>query len=62
MRNIWSKALIYYAKFKMAGVILGATNPIVLVSRADNAETKLNSIALACFIAAGKKSLAQLQK
>lgn len=57
--NIWSKALIFYAHFKMAGVILGATNPIVLVSRADNAETKLNSIALACFVAAGEKSLTQ---
>lgn len=49
--NIWSKALTYYAGFKMSGVILGATNPVVLVSRADNAETKLNSIAMACMIA-----------
>ncbi len=49
--NIWSKALIYYASFKMAGVVLGATNPIVLVSRADDAQTKLDSIALACVLA-----------
>ncbi len=52
--NIWSKSLLFYAGFKMAGVILGATNPIVLVSRADTAKTKLDSIALACLIAAAK--------
>jgi len=50
--NMWSKALIYYANFKMAGLILGVSHPVVLVSRSDNAETKLNSIALACLLAA----------
>ena len=49
--NILSKALIHYAKFKNAGVILGATHPAVMVSRADSAEAKLHSIALACCIA-----------
>lgn len=51
--NILGKSLIYYGKFKSAGVILGATHPVVMVSRADTAEAKLNSIALACCIAAG---------
>jgi len=46
--NAFGKALIYFAKAKMAGLVLGATNPIVLTSRAENAEGKLNSIALAC--------------
>ena len=50
--NIWSKSLIHFAKFTMANVILGATNPIILVSRADTAEIKLNSIAMACLLAA----------
>jgi phosphate butyryltransferase len=50
--NIWSKSVIYYAKFNFAGVILGATNPVILVSRNDSAETKFNSIALACLLAA----------
>ena len=50
--NIWSKAMTFYANYKMAGIILGATNPIVLVSRSDNSETKLNSIAFACYVAA----------
>ena len=49
--NLTGKALMYYAKFKNSGVILGATHPIVMVSRSDHAESKLNSIALACLLA-----------
>jgi phosphate butyryltransferase len=41
------KAFIYFAKAACAAVILGAAAPIVLTSRADTDETKLNSIALA---------------
>ena len=33
--NLLSKALIHYAKFKNAGVVIGATHPVVMVSRAD---------------------------
>lgn len=46
--NVLGKALIYFAGAKMAGLVLGAANPIVLTSRAESAEGKLNSIALAC--------------
>lgn len=42
------KTLIYYAGAKMAGLVLGSTNPVVMTSRAETAEGKLNSIALAC--------------
>ncbi|MDR3270683.1 MAG: bifunctional enoyl-CoA hydratase/phosphate acetyltransferase [Peptococcaceae bacterium] len=49
--NILSKALVYYANFKIAGVIVGAANPAVMVSRSDTAESKLYSIVLACLIA-----------
>ena len=52
--NLLGKALIYCAKAKSAGVILGATHPVVMVSRADSADAKLNSIALACCIASGQ--------
>ena len=52
--NILGKALIHYAKCKNAGVILGATHPVVMVSRADSAESKLQSIALACCIASAQ--------
>lgn len=46
--NAVTKALIHFAKAKMAGIILGATNPIVLTSRAETPEGKLYSMALAC--------------
>lgn len=51
--NLVAKALIKYAKASNAGVILGATHPIVLVSRSDKAESKLNSLALASLIVNG---------
>ena len=50
--NLMSKALIHFAKFKFAGIVLGAAQPVTLVSRADDAECKLNSLALACLVAA----------
>ncbi len=44
--NISAKALIYLGNAKAAGIILGAKVPVVMLSRADDTETKLNSIAL----------------
>jgi phosphate butyryltransferase len=46
--NIMGKTLICCVGAMMAGVVLGAKAPIVLVSRSDNADSKLNSLALAC--------------
>lgn len=46
--NVLGKCLVYYAKAKIAGVVLGATHPMVMVSRANTAESKINSIAMAC--------------
>jgi len=43
--------MIYYGGAKMAGVVLGALRPIVMVSRADLAEAKLNAIAMAALVA-----------
>lgn len=48
------KALTYLAKAQSAGIIMGAKAPVVLVSRADSFEDKLNSIALGSVIAAYK--------
>jgi len=48
------KALSYFASAKSAGIIMGAKAPVVLVSRADSHEDKLNSIALGSVIAAYK--------
>ncbi|VBB07639.1 phosphate acetyl/butaryl transferase [Lucifera butyrica] len=51
--NALGKTLIHYGKAKMAGIVLGATHPVIMTSRAETAEGKLNSIALACLVAAG---------
>ncbi|RLQ98292.1 phosphate butyryltransferase [Falsibacillus albus] len=45
--NALYKSLIYFAKAKVGAVIAGAKAPIVLTSRSDSAESKLNSLALA---------------
>lgn len=46
------KTMTYMAKAESAGIIMGAKVPVVLTSRADSYETKLNSIALGSVIAA----------
>ena len=45
--NCLGKAIGYFAKGKMAGIVLGARNPIILTSRAASVENKFTSIALA---------------
>jgi phosphate butyryltransferase len=50
--NIWAKGLIYFGKTKAAGLVAGALRPIIMLSRADEPVTKLNSIALGVIIAA----------
>lgn len=49
------KTLTYLAGAESAGIIMGAKVPVVLVSRADSYEAKLNSIALGSVIAAYSK-------
>ena len=44
--NIWAKGLIFFAQAKAAGMVAGAAKPVIMLSRADKPETKLNSIAL----------------
>jgi phosphate butyryltransferase len=44
--NIWAKGLIIFANAKAAGMVAGAARPVIMLSRADKPETKLNSIAL----------------
>ncbi len=51
--NIMYKTLVYLANADNAGVVMGALAPIVLTSRADTAEAKLNSIALSMLLAQG---------
>jgi phosphate butyryltransferase len=49
--NILYKSISYFARSKGAGLIVGATAPIILTSRADSEETKLNSIILGAMTA-----------
>ena len=53
--NIMGKSWIHLCRCRWAGIVLGATHPVILGSRADTPEIKLNSIALAC-LAAGRSN------
>ncbi|MTI94865.1 MAG: bifunctional enoyl-CoA hydratase/phosphate acetyltransferase [Firmicutes bacterium] len=53
--NVLYKSIIYFARSRAAGVIAGARAPVVLTSRSDSREAKLNSIALGAIIAAQGK-------
>ncbi|HTJ89816.1 MAG TPA: bifunctional enoyl-CoA hydratase/phosphate acetyltransferase [Acidocella sp.] len=50
--NILAKQLTFLANADAAGVVLGATVPIIFTSRADDARTRLSSCALAVLVAA----------
>lgn len=45
--NLLGKSIIYFAKARMAGIVLGARAPIILTSRASSKDSKITSIALA---------------
>ncbi|WP_091838514.1 phosphate butyryltransferase [Marininema halotolerans] len=45
--NILYKSMVYFAKAKIGALVLGASAPVILTSRADSHEAKLYSIALA---------------
>ncbi len=51
--NMLYKGLVYFAKARPAGIIMGAKCPVVLLSRADSPDAKLMSIALAVLSAEG---------
>ena len=44
--NVFHKSLHYFAELKSAGVVAGAKVPIIMTSRTDTAESKLNSIVM----------------
>jgi phosphate butyryltransferase len=50
--NMLAKAITYFAKGKMAAVVVGSKSPLVVASRSDPHETKLVSMALAVVLAA----------
>ncbi len=54
--NIMVKTYRYMLGGELAGVLVGASSPVVLTSRADSAESKLYSIATAVVMAGIKRS------
>jgi len=55
--NMLVKSLVYFAGARVAGIVLGATCPIILTSRADSAESKFLSIALGVYLTAVERHL-----
>ena len=53
--NVMYKTLTYTAKTRSGGLLVGSSAPVILTSRADNFETKVNSIALAALVAEAKR-------
>ena len=53
--NVMYKTLTYFAKSKNGGILVGTSAPVILTSRADSFETKVNSIVLAALAAAKNK-------
>ena len=49
--NVLAKAITYFAKGIMAGVVVGGKSPIIVASRSDPHETKLVSMALGVTLA-----------
>lgn len=48
--NVLYKAITYFAGGMVSGIVMGAKAPIILTSRSDSDEAKLNSIALATLV------------
>lgn len=53
--NVMYKSLTYTANTKNGGILVGTSAPVILTSRADSFETKVNSIALAALVSEGRK-------
>jgi phosphate butyryltransferase len=53
--NVFYKTIVHLAKADVAGIILGSKVPIVLTSRSDSRQAKLNSIVLSCLVSERKK-------
>nr|MBC7245315.1 bifunctional enoyl-CoA hydratase/phosphate acetyltransferase [Chloroflexota bacterium] len=49
--NMLAKAMTYFAKGKMAGVVVGGKSPLIVASRSDPHETKLVSMGLGVLLA-----------
>lgn len=57
--NNVAKALLYFARARMAGLVVGAKVPIIISSRADSAETRYLSLAMAVILASPTRDRAR---
>ncbi len=48
--NVFYKSMMYFANMTYSGVVVGAAVPVVMTSRADSAEAKLNSIKMSVLL------------
>ena len=53
--NLMYKTLTYTAPSKNGGILVGTSAPVIVTSRTDSCETKVNSIALAGLVSSVKK-------
>ena len=52
------RAMLFFGQGKSGGIVVGAKVPLVLLSRAESAETKIQSIALALLVREHQKKSA----
>jgi phosphate butyryltransferase len=55
--NALAKSLVYFAGARMAGILVGASAPVVLTSRSDSADSKYLSIASAVLMGQAERHL-----
>ena len=48
--NVTYKAIVHMSKMRNGGILTGTKVPVILTSRSDSFETKVNSIALAAVV------------
>ena len=58
--NVMAKSIQYFAHGRMAGLVVGARVPILISSRADTAETRFLSLAMAAIIADHRRQQRQI--
>ena len=54
--NIFAKGLVYLAEAEPAGILLGTSAPVILVSRSDHPLSKVRSIALGILMSANQNN------
>ena len=55
--NMLVKSFVYFAGGNVTGILVGASVPVVLTSRADSDESKFNSIAVAVLMSGVQRHL-----